>query len=672
MSLIDIFRGNTREKPSPPNIPVDMAESGERIWSDDIVSSIKEELERRRGERSSLELQWALNANFLAGHQNCDINVNRRCIVDEESTDRIDRERRVFNRIAPLMETRHANLGSVKYDMVVNPRSPEASDAEKAKISTKLLEYCQSQTDFKSKADEMISWAELCGTAFTLSWWDVDAGETVGRGEEVRVNADGDVKRADKTYTAGNVAFGLISAYEVFPHSLVIQEIENQHDIILEQVYDVGKIFDIYGKKFDGEDVESYVLTPIPNAVGGHGQSNASFGVTKETRPNCERVITYLENPSAEYPAGRYITIIKDEIVYYGTLPGGIMPLVAVKSKPVVGQFFAKSVIQDLIPYQRVYNNVCNKINEFIDTVSNNSWLVPRGSLNVDSIEATGIEAGSIIEYDPAYGVPSLLEYPSPPTILQNQRAQLASDMEYVAGVSQLMVVGAAPSGVTSGTAIDNLRQIDATRMSLTADSIRSAVCKMAEIWLALNKHYSQGYRVLLICGKDDIGAAYTWCAEDINSFDVSFAAENELRHSKDAQRQDFVQAFNMGLLMGANGQIEEQYKERGRELFDLPETQAAYTVDDLQRKNAKRENAYLEGGVIPQRYKYDDDEIHLAEHMKYALSEEFRELRKRFPSYTEAFDNHINEHKEQIAAKEAAERQAALAAQMQAQTQGG
>ena len=79
-----------------------------------------------------------------------------------------DNERRVYNRIAPLMETRHANLKSVNYDMVVEPRSAEMDDYAKAKISTKLLAYCQGDTDFQTKKDKLISWAELTGTAFSV------------------------------------------------------------------------------------------------------------------------------------------------------------------------------------------------------------------------------------------------------------------------------------------------------------------------------------------------------------------------------------------------------------------------------------------------------------------------------------------------------------------------
>lgn len=673
MSLLDkIFGANKpeqddlRERDAPP---VAMDADGEVVYEEDIVSNITEELEKRRGDRSMLELQWTLNANFLTGHQNCDINISSRRIDDELAPTKADNERRVYNRIAPLMETRHANIKAVNYDMVVEPRSAEMDDYAKAKVSTKLLTYCQGDTDFHNKKDKLIAWAELTGTAFTLSYWDVNKGDLIAN-EEALVDENGEIVKPEKAIRTGGLDFGLVSSYEVFPASLSIQEIEDQHDIIIEQVRDVGEIYDLYGIKLQGKSLERYVLTPTANALTGHGRSNMVIGMGRETVDDVEKVITYLENPSRDYPRGRLVVVIREAVVYYGDLPAGEMPLVAVKSKPVSGQFFGKSPIQDLIPLQRTYNRIVNKIQDYVDTIAANPLIAPEGSIvNLDELDATGIEPGTILIYRNVGDRPSLLQYPDLPTTVLSERDHIASDMEYVAGVSQLMVVGATPTGVTSGTAIDNLRQIDNTRMSLTADNIRDAVLAMAKIWLRLNKEYSSGYRTMQIAGQDDAGYVYTWCAEDINSYDVRYKAENELRHSKDQQRQDFIQALQIGAFTDENGRLMESAKQRARELF-IGEgvTSDALTVDDLQRKNANRENVFLEQGVIPERYRYDDDAIHLEEHKKYALSMDYRMMSKYMPQYAQAFDAHIEAHEQAIAQRMAQQQQQ----MMQMMAQGG
>ena len=81
-------------------------------------SFVLEELERRRDERRSLELQWQINSNFLYGNQRCDINF-RSGTVEQYAEVNYGLECEVFNLIEPLYKTRQANLNKVSYAMTV-------------------------------------------------------------------------------------------------------------------------------------------------------------------------------------------------------------------------------------------------------------------------------------------------------------------------------------------------------------------------------------------------------------------------------------------------------------------------------------------------------------------------------------------------------------------------
>lgn len=651
MSLLDRLFGRKTDalEDMPDDIPLGNIE-GQTVYADDIVGYINEALEERRGDRMVFELQWTLNGNFLAGHQNCEMDVNLRRITDEENVELRDRERRVYNRIAPIMETRQAHLGSVTYDMVINPRTYESDDYAKATVSTKLLSYCKQNTDFAHKMRRVIAWAELTGTAYTMSWWDAERGEVIAFEEKV---ADDGITVEERPIRAGDLDFGIISSYEVFPASLTVEDIADQHDIIIEQVRDVGAVYDLYGLKLEGERVESYVLTPIAKGTTGHGQNNVTLGMEKETIENAVRVVTYLENPSRDYPKGRIAIVIRDKLVFYGDLPGGVMPLVAIKAKAVSGQFYGKSVIQDLIPLQRAYNKVRNKKQDFIDTIANNPIVMDNGAVdNMEDLEMYGIESGSVIMVHPGLNGPQILEYPAPPAIVESEQQGLEAQMEYTAGVSQMMVYGNTPTGVTSGTAIENLQQIDNTRMSLTADNIRDGVVQMAKIWLKLYKSYAAGYRVLRITGNEESGSVAVWTREDINSYDVEYTAENELRNSADQKKQDFLAAYQSGLFTDANGVNGQEVKRVGRELFLKGNTETL-SMDELQQKYARRENTYLSAGVVPKRGRYDNDEIHLDEHIRYAISREYQIFAEKMPEYAAMFDQHIAEHQQAVAQKQ-------------------
>lgn len=125
----------------------------------------------------------------------------------------------------------------------------------------------------------------------------------------------------------------------------------------------------------------------------------------------------------------------------------------------------------------------------------------------------------------------------------------MKSDMEYVAGTSQLMVNGATPAGVTSGTAIANLQDIDNTRLSLTGDHIRNAIKNLAILWLEVYKRFATTKRIVNYVGTNAIGNALVFCGEDITSFDVEYITENELLMSEDVQKQRFLMLITWGCL---------------------------------------------------------------------------------------------------------------------------
>ena len=76
-------------------------------YREDILQMIEAECARRHEERRPLELKWMLAADFYAGHQYRDVNPYRGELEDYDPP--FDyMERGVYNRIAPLVETRIA------------------------------------------------------------------------------------------------------------------------------------------------------------------------------------------------------------------------------------------------------------------------------------------------------------------------------------------------------------------------------------------------------------------------------------------------------------------------------------------------------------------------------------------------------------------------------------
>ncbi len=640
---------------------IDVDKEGNTLFKEDIIRNVLEELEKRKSQRTPLERQWTLNANFLVGNQYCEVRPYTGEIEQLEPVyDWLNRE--TFNNIAPLIETRIANLKKINYMMKVKPATNELDDYAKAEVSTSVLQYTQKSTDFVSKKDTMIYWNELCGNCFWLSWWDKDKGEKYATETIVSINDNGTESKREKAYYQGDIDYGLVTPYEVFPESIFKQSVENQRSIILEQVKSVEDIYDLYGIDVEGSNVETFELTPVSSG-GGLGYENTVISIGHRTAENAEKVVTYFERPSKHKPNGLMIIIVGNEhLVYYGDMPYSKIPLIQTVCHEVPGQFFGKSVIEDLIPFQRTYNGCINSIHEYIKRLSLGNLSVEEGSIDIEEYEQHGLEPGAFLVYKDGTNPPHPVQNGTLPSEIMQERYNIKNDMEYIAGVSQLMVNGATPSGVTSGQAISNLMEIDNTRLSLTGDHIRNSIRKLAVLWLEIYKIYATTRRIVNYVGTNNIGKALVWSSDDINSYDVDYITENELLMSEDMQKQRFFDAYNMGLFTDSNGRIPERVKLMALEFMKIGNYTDIMNLNSLQIQAAQRENIFFESGVIPKISDFDEHEIHIEEHLRYVLQMDFQILKLKKPDYAAALENHLKEHKRVLEA----EKQKEAAMQMQ------
>lgn len=598
------------------------SEQGDALREREILAFLSDEYTRRRGERMPLERQWMLNANFYAGHQNCAINAASGEIQPTLPTYEYE-ERGVYNRIAPLIETRLSSLRGLSYSMTVRPRTSEGEDAQKSEIATALLRYTQSGTDFASKKNTALLLSELYGTAFFLSLWDARGGE---EGE-------------------GEIDLSVLSPFEVFPADLGRGAIADQESILLSEVLSREEIRTLYGVELTGGTCDVYG----PSAAEGGaytGQAGAVLATAPTTVKDAATVLTYMERPSASHPKGRLILAAGDKLLWYSDLPYGEIPLVALKCKEAAGQFFGRSSICDLIPLQRAYNGVKNRIHDYIRVAAANPLLVPEGSIaDIEHFATHGLPPGEIVEYVAERGRPEPLAPAPLPAELRYECEQLAADMEYTAGVSQLMVLGKTPSGVTSGRAIESLRQIDSSRLSLSGENLRDCVRRLSEVWLGLYKTFVSGPRVLAVTGANEAAGVFCFSHEDINSFDVVFDTENELIHSRESQRDAFLSALQLGLLSDDEGKLPRAVKRRAREVLQLGDALDECDLDELQIRAAERENASVLLGEEPHLSLFDDHELHIDTHKRFLLQARFAYLRKEKPRAAEALEAHILSH---------------------------
>ncbi len=601
-------------------------------YREDILMMIEDECRRRHEERRPLELKWMLCSDFFAGHQYRDINPYRGELEDYEPPyDYM--ERGVYNRIAPLVETRIANFKSLDFSMAVHPATSEMSDYEKSLVATRLLTQTQYKCSFPSKKDSLILWSELCGTAFLLSWWDAQKGDTVFDGE--------------KHIPLGDLDFGVVTAYEVLPESIYKENLDDQSSIIIEQVVSVSEVDRRFGVRVKARDVDTYALVPTAG-VGGLSYVGTTFSAGLRKAHDATLLRTYMEKPSARHPSGRMFIATPDRILYYGTLPIDEYPISMLRSKRVAGMFFGRSVIEDLIPLQRAYNGVKNKIHDYIRSLALNPLLVPEGAVDdIDELAAHGVAPGDIVEYNPDRGEPKPLSTQSLPAGVFEECENLSREMEYVAGLSHLGATGNNSTSLNSASAIERLRDIDGVRLALTGDEIRMAVLSAAKIWLKIYKTHGDISHVEKLSGTFDKSATLVWCGEDINSYDIVFDSENALLHSDESRISAIKNGIDMGLFEGEDGKIPRLIRKKLLHGLRLGDFMRNLYEDDLQSAAARRENMELAAGNAAAVSSFDDHELHIAEHRRAALEYSYYKLRRENPVRAAALENHIREHEE-------------------------
>lgn len=657
MSLWDKLMNFIKPEDMQENIKVDYDyDSGRWLYKDSIISYINDELQRRKQEKAPLELTWQLISNFLAGNQYCDINLATMEIEDLEAPfDWMERE--VFNRMAPIYETRQAKLSRVQTSVIVKPGSNELKDIARAKTSTAILKGSQAKLKYNDKQSTANAWMDMLGTVFWLNWWDTQAGRKVYEEEALIESEDGKQHRDFKAVFEGDLGSGILTPFEIFPDSIFNQELEDCQSIIIEQVKPIDYIYNLYGIRVPGRNIQTFSLVPAAT-VGGLGYMSSINTLGIQEKSDSEYVKTYMELPSRDFPEGKMAIVIGDShLVYYGALPYKVgedqrpfYPLTKQVCIKKPGSFFGTTVYERMIPVQRAYNAVKNRKHDYLNRVAIQAYTYDEGAIDVERIQEEGVAPGSLHPKTPGKEGLKPIENGNLPTEFRDEEMKLQRELEYLSGISEMSVISSTPAGVESGVAIEGIKESDDTRLALTAENIRNAAIENSKQWLRIYKQFAVGPRILQFTGNNNIANVLVWDTSDIGSYDIVLETDNELLDTPAQRRQTTILAMSQGLFNNEEGYIDKRTKAKLYKALNLGTYEEFLDIDQMQIDRAQRENTYLEFGIFPEVMDYDDHEIHVEEHNRLRLSTDYEILRKNKPEICQIFDAHVKEHENRLA----------------------
>ncbi len=599
-----------------------------------IVNSILKDFEKRQQERKPYELAWELNMNFMLGNQYSYINLTGE--IEDSPKNYYWEEREVYNHIAPIVETRLAKLGKVRPTVSVRPTSSEQGDVYCAKLSKAILASLTDKINLSEIITNATLWSEITGTSFYKLTWDEEGGDTIA-------------KDGEKEIRTGDISLSVCPPFEIFPDSAGYTDIESCESLIHARVYSASKVEDIWNVKVEGKDLDCFSLsnTFVKNFITG--LSNVPK-ISHSQKHDHVLVLEKYQKPTDTYPKGRLTIVAGDKLVYDGEMPYKVgidntyqYPFIKQVSSAQVGSFWGISVIERCIPIQRAYNAIKNKKHEFMSRLASGVLAVEDGSVDIDNIEEEGLAPGKILVYRNGSTPPRFIDPGSVPYEFNSEEDRLLNEFITVSGVSEFMRDSSVPASVSSGTALSLLIEQDETRLSVTAEYIRSAVKKIAQYIIRLYKQFATSKRLSKITDENGDIEIFYWNGTQLTSDDVVLDTTNELTETPAQRKTMLLDLYRNGLLNDENGKLSNRTRAKILEALGFGVWENNTEVYHLHIKKAIKENLSL-ANIVP--LEIDDHQVHIDEHTKFILSDESSKFSSE---HIKKLSDHIIAHKSML-----------------------
>ena len=601
-----------------------------------LVQDVLSDFEKRREERRSIDKRWELNMNFLCGNQYCDVNAFGE--IEQEKDGYYWQGKRVFNYIAPTVDTRCAKLSRVRPALAVRPASSEESDLHSASLASAIL----SGVSDEQNVDEIITsatvWSETCGSVFYKVIWDNEGGKKIATDEFGGAIYEGGVKIAT------------ISPFEIYPFSLSESQIENQPSIIHARAVSVQDIYLKYGVELAGRDIDEFSFSPY--SVATH--SNARQGVcVKAVKHGYEIVIERYSLPTADHPDGRLTIVAGNTLLHDGPLPylngengKRTYPFIRQNCINLAGSFFGGSIVDRLIPVQRAYNAVKNRKHEFMNRISMGTVAVEDGSVDTDELLEDGLAPGKILVYRQGSTPPKMMTFGSVPSDFNEEEDRLIEEFSKISGTEDITQQSASFNAVTSATGLQLIIEQDEARLNISYDQIKGALKQIGKHVLRLYRQFAHDLRLMRYATSDKNLSLFYFKGSDISSDDVVLDADSDINMTPAQRRTVIYELISKGLFEDDNGKMSRTVKNKILQALGYNSFSGERDISVLHRTRAGEENVQLLKGEV-QISDYDDHALHVNEHTAFLLTEKYSaEIEKRVCE-------HIEKHKKAIKERE-------------------
>lgn len=611
---------------------------------DGFAAYVRKEYNRRLEERRPFEAGWLLNIAFVEGNQYAEIHKNTGELYTRERKHQWE-QRDVFNNIAAVFETRTAKLTRNRPRMSVIPGGADQEDINAAKVSQRLLQYNQDEQHMDGLLAEAAAWAELTGTAFFKTLWNPGKGQVLSD------------PQGGENVPLGDVETVVCNSFEIFPENTLKPRLEDQRSFIhakawpldSDHVQALSELFQQQSGqelKSQAEDVKAVTVGRNANAMNGLPELRFSVANLK----NHVTVIEYYERPSRKWPQGRFAIVLGQDLVYLGNLPYQEdldFPFDKVDSIRRPNCFWSKSVIERLIPIQRRYNAVRNRMQEFLNRCGIGQWVAEAGTVDIGMLTN---EPGLVIEYARGSRPPSPVQFPPLPSTFMEEVRSLEQEFMQVSGMHEVShaQLPTGSGGSPSGVLVAQLQEQDDTRLATTQRYMEEAIERMGRRWLLRYKEFVNEQRTFQVMGRNKAVQILDFDANTIRSCNVKVEASAALANSPSARRDMVFAMLDRGLFNNpTTGTLDSQALQKVFSMLEFGNWEDYKEDEALPQNRSQFENHMMQMGQVFQVLPWENHLVHMYEHNLFRQTDDFYKLMESPDGQLIAmmFDQHVQMH---------------------------
>ncbi len=558
------------------------------------------------------------------------------------------------NHLGDVTKNRVARLVKYKPGVAVLPSNDEQGDKVAAKMTKALLDHIWYNQNFENVVVPDVALIKsVMGEAYLWINWDPDLGDrhpdSPEKGKKVALLDEAGRPEKDAfgrtIYINEEIKVGDVSYDVVLPMDVLIHATQRMKDA--EYCFRRRVMPTAQARLLWPEGAHAIKIDETARVYDFQSQELRRQG-------NMTVVWEFWHKKTKALPGGRKIVFTKDGILENIEHPfsHGDFPFERLTDVEYPGELHGVSFYRNVRSLQGVYNNLTNFIVRNQHMVSHPKWMVPAGSVRLDSL---GNDI-TLVQYKGPQP-PVLVQANSTPQDVFQFREQIKQELGQLSGVFQVSR-GEVPPGIKAGVALQFLSEQESERHNEDVMKFNEWIKQVARKTISVAGDYydSSDERMIRVIGKNNQWMTIFFDAANLaKSYDIRVQNASALPQSKAARMQT---------LLDLNQQFPALVTpEMVLDMLDMAQSDKFIDLTTVSVRAAQAENELISQGQDVQVEEHEDHFQHWTSHAPVVQELSFKTQTPK--KIQEKFKAHMMAH--EMALIEKAKRNPAIMQKLQA-----